>query len=234
MNKYQNFKQEPSKYNKPFKKKSFEFIKQFIGQPKTLLDIGYGSGDFIFSLDEGITAVGIDKSSDLIKLAKKRNNSKSKSFFQMNVLSSKDNESFKELLDNVGEVVTILGMLHTFIDFRPLLDRVLESKNTKKIFILSPFNDDKIDVRIYHKDLTLDSKKFQSAYNFFSKETIKEYLHNKNINNFKYVPFEMDNVLEKDTKHPSRCWHVITKDGEKFLTNGMKILFKEDVLIINK
>ena len=32
----------------------------------------------------------------------------------------------------------------------------------------------------------------------------------------------------------SRNWHLLTKDNEKFLTNGLKLLFKEDILIINK
>jgi len=234
MNKYQNFTQAVRGYNVPLEKESFELTKQLVGHPITLLDIGCASGDFIFSLDESITAVGIDKSPELIKIANERNNSNSKSFFQIDVLSKEHFERLKELLENNGEVVTILGTLHTFIDFRPFLDKILTSKNTKKIVILSPFNDDKIDVSISHRDLTENNKEFQSSYNFFSKESIKEYLHEKNITDFRYVPFEMDGVLVKDDKHPSKCWHVFTKDGEKFITNGFKLLFKEELLIINK
>jgi len=233
MNAYQKFKQEPSKYKKPFKKEAFEFVKQFVGLPKTLLDIGCASGDFIFSLDKSINAVGIDKSPGLIMLANEKNNSSGKSFFQIDVLSSEQNKKFNELL-NASEIVTILGTLHAFLDFRPLLDKVLKNKNTKKIIIFSPFNDDDIDVRVFHKDLTLNSKEFQSAYNFFSKKTISNYLRNKNITDFRFIPFEMKKVLKKDPKHPSRNWHLLTKDNEKFLTNGLKLLFKDDLLIINK
>lgn len=135
---------------------------------------------------------------------------------------------------NASETVTILGTFHVFLDFRPLLDKVLKNKNIKKIIILSPFNDDDIDVRVFHKDLTLNSEEFQSAYNFFSKKTISTYLQDKGITDFTFVPFEMKKVLKKNSKYQSRNWHLLTKDNEKFLTNGLKLLFKEDILIINK
>ena len=77
------------------------------------------------------------------------------------------------------------------------MDKVLKNKNIKKIIILSPFNDDDIDVRVFHKDLTLNSEEFQSAYNFFSKKTISTYLQDKGITDFIFVPFEMKKVLKK-------------------------------------
>jgi hypothetical protein len=233
MNKYQKFEQEISKYKKPFKKESFEIIKRFIDPQKSLLDIGCASGDFVFSLDDNIKAVGIDKSSELITLANKKNKSNTKSFFQIDILSSKQNKQFNELL-NASETVTILGTFHVFLDFRPLLDKVLKNKNIKKIIIHSSFNDDDIDVRVFHKDLTSDSEEFQSAYNFFSKKTIRTYLQDKGITDFTFVPFEMKKVLKRNPKHPSWNWHLFTKDNEKFLTNGLKLLFNEDILIINK
>lgn len=73
MSKDQKFEQEISKYIKPFKKDSFEIIKRFIDPQKSLLDIGCAAGDFLFSLDDNIKAVGIDKSSSLITLANKKN-----------------------------------------------------------------------------------------------------------------------------------------------------------------
>lgn len=233
MSKHQKFEQEISKYIKPFKKDSFEIIKHLIDTQKSLLDIGCASGDFLFSLDDNIKAVGIDKSSELITLANKKNKSKNIFFTQIDILSSKYNKQFNELL-NASETVTILGTFHVFLDFRPLLDKVLKNKNIKKIIILSPFNDDDIDVRVFHKDLTLNSEEFQSAYNFFSKKTISTYLQDKGITDFIFVPFEMKKVLKKNSKQPSRNWHLLTKDNEKFLTNGLKLLFKEEILIINK
>ena len=127
MSKHQKFEQEISKYIKPFKKDSFEIIKHLIDTQKSLLDIGCASGDFLFSLDDNIKAVGIDKSSELITLANKKNKSNNIFFTQIDILSSKYNKQFNELL-NASETVTILGTFHVFLDFRPLLDKVLKNK----------------------------------------------------------------------------------------------------------
>lgn len=232
---YQNFEQEPSKYKKSFKKESFEFVKKIVENinPSTLLDIGCANGDFIYTLSDNIKTVGLDKSSELINIAKKNQN-QNKSFYELDIVSPEHQEKLKTFLEDYGEVVTILGTLQCFFDFSVVLDKVLENKNTKTIIIHSPFNDDPIDVRIFHRDLTLNQTDFQSGCNIFAKKTITDYLQKKGISNFEFMPFEMKEVLLKDTQYPSRNYHLITQNNEKFITNGLRLIFKEYILVINK
>jgi len=232
-NKYQNFEQDSSKYRTPFKKESFQFVTRIVEdlKPTTLLDIGCASGDFVCGLSDSIKAIGIDQSAELISIAKGRS-TENKNFLEIDVLNN-DQEELNKILENNAEVITILGTLHAFNDFRPLLDKTILNKNTQKIIIHSPFNDSPVDVQVFHRDLTRREKSFQSAYNIFAKRTIADYLRTQGVSDFMFIPFVMRESLHKNPQYPLRNYHLLTRDGDKYITNGLGLLLTEYMLVIN-
>ena len=197
--------------------------------PSSLLDIGCASGDFLSILDASIKAAGVDKSESLIDLAKTKINNP---LFNINIIKKK--KKFQKLLNQYGETVTILGVLHTFLDFRPLLAEIINSSNTRLIIIHSPFNTNLVDTRIFHRDHSNGDKDFMSAYNIFSIETISDYLKTFDIDNFEFIPFEMTNTLRFNRKYSMKNYHFFDQNGKKYLTNGTGILLEEFILVINK
>ena len=235
----QNFNQEASAYLKPRRKESFDRIIEIIknNPPQTLLDIGCASGDFLFQLHQtlqNIQTVGIDKSSALIKLAKKQLGKRSNpQFHRLDILSPKDRPLLSRLLRTQAEVITILGTLHTFHDFTPILQPLISNPSTKKIIIHSPFNPDPVNVRVFHQDISSKNKDWQSGYNIFSQRTISEFFTRHKIFKFKFIPFVMKKTLTKRQNYPMFNYHLIDKRGKKWLTNGAGLIFQEYLLVIN-
>lgn len=235
----QNFNQEASAYLKPRRKESFDRIIEIIknNPPKTLLDIGCGSGDFLFQLRQtlpNIQTVGIDKSSALIKLAKKRlEKQPNPQFHRLDILSPKDRPLFSNLLKTQAEFITILGTLHTFHDFAQILRPLISNPTTKRIFIHSPFNPDPINVRVFHQDLSSPDKTYQSGYNIFSITAVSRFLKRLRVKNFKFILFVMKKTLIKNPRHPMFNYHLIDRNGKKWLTNGTGLIFQEYFLVID-
>lgn len=235
----QNFNQDISAFLKPRQKESFDRIIEIIknNPPQTLLDIGCASGDFLFQLLEAnlnIQAIGIDKSSALIKMAKKRLGKRSNpQFRRLDILSAKDQPLLSELLKTQAEFITILGTLHTFFDFSPILQPLITNHSAKKIIIHSPFNPDPINVRVLHQDLSSPDKTYQSGYNIFSITAVSRFLKRHRVKNFKFIPFVMKKTLIKNPKHPMFNYHLIDRNGKKWLTNGAGLIFQEYILTID-
>lgn len=234
----QTFIQEISSHLKSRPKESFERAINIVLQknPKTVLDIGCASGDFLFkltSVQPSIKAVGIDKSHSLINMAKKGQGKRENLQFIKLDINSKNCFLYRQLLETRAEFVTILGTLHTFHDFAPILQPLVINPNTKTILIHSPFNHDPVNVQVFHQDLTSNNGTYQSGYNIFSQESMSQFLHKNNVHDFQFIPFVMKKTLHKDKDHPMFNYHLIDKDRRKWLTNGARIIFQEYFLLIN-
>lgn len=228
----QTFEQDPSKYLRPpVCKEIFTQIYRILQQKnaQSVLDIGCASGDFLYFLPENISGKGIDKSQDLISIAESRNSKFNVKFESLDISEGVASESLKDYYD----AVTILGTLHTFHDFKIILNLILKI-NTKIIIIHSPFNEELIDTMHFHKDLSSGQSDYQSAYNIFSKYTFEKYLKENKIDSYSFKPFELSALIEKDIDHPMSCFHIVTDKGERYLTNGAGIIFKEYILEIYK
>ncbi len=224
----QVFVQDPAVYlEKPFLKDSFTKVYEILEKEKILsvLDIGCASGDFIHFLPEKIRATGVDISSSLIETAKSRVRRPRTRFIQADILK---NTARKKIGDD-HEAVTLLGTLHTFLDFRPLLKQVLALK-PRLVLVHSPFNEVDVDARHYHR--VSDGNDFQCGYAVFSMKTVGEYLQKIGVQQFEFIPFEMRTDLVKHKTNPLRNYHVRIENGERYLTNGIGLLFKEYFLLI--
>lgn len=230
MSQFQKFEQNTSAYlTAPTLKDSFKVLYQMLANHHvfSVLDIGCATGDFLNFLPSKIKGVGIDKSATLIGEARKRVKKNNISFIKADILrlDKKARQNFKKKFD----AITILGTLHAFLDFRPVLDRAIEMA-PKIILIHSPFNDSPIDSRHFHKES--DATDYQCAYSISSKQSISGYLKNKSVRNFQFVPFEMRSDLIKNDASPLRNYHIKLDTGERYLTNGIGIIFKEYILTI--
>jgi SAM-dependent methyltransferase len=228
----QTFEQDPSKYLRPpVCKEIFTQIYRILEQhdASSVLDFGCASGDFLYFLPEKISGKGIDKSKYLISVAESRNSKLNVNFESFDIFE----ESTLGRLQDYYDAVTILGTLHTFHDFRPLLNLIFKL-NTKLIIIHSPFNEALVDTMHFHKDLSCGQADYQSAYNIFSRSTLEKYLKEKKVDHYSFLPFELSALIEKDNEYPMNCFHLTTDKGERYLTNGAGIIFKEYILKIHK
>ena len=139
----------------------------------------------------------------------------------------------KRLLESNAELITILGTLHTFHNFEPILKPLIVNKTTKTILIHSPFNEDPVNVRIFHQDLTSVNREFQSGYNIFSQQSVSRFLKQNKIYNFQFIPFSMKKTLKKNLSHPMYNYHLFDKNGKKWTSNGARLIFQEYILKIN-
>ena len=112
----QHFSQEISNHVTNRRKESFGQIIKIIKQkpPKTLMDIGCASGNFLFQLTDAypaIEAVGIDKSASLIKEALKRQETrKNPRFFHLDIIF------FNELHLHFTKICNLSKLLLFFIN----------------------------------------------------------------------------------------------------------------------
>ncbi len=227
---FQKFNQDTKTYlSEPVLKDSFKAVYEILKENGVLsvLDIGCAAGDFLNFLPTEIKGTGIDVSPLLIDEAKKRVRKKNIGFIEADILNPEQN--FFENLKKKFDAVTILGTMHTFLDFEPVLERAIKIQ-PQFIYVHSPFNDAPIDTRHFHKKN--DEIDYQCAYSIFSKETISRYLKSKSINNFRFIPFEMQSDLIKNNAEPLRNYHIKLGTGERFITNGIGIIFKEYILEI--
>ncbi len=227
----QNFIQNPSVYTSPPRKKDF-FLPVYEmladARARTVLDVGCASGDFLHFLPPRITGTGIDKSAELIRIARERMGESRHTFLEREILAG---TGIRDL--GAFDAVTLLGVLSTFLDFRAPLDRVLEL-GADLIVINGPFNDSPIDALHYHRDLAAGETEYSCCYAIPSMKSIGEYLHSKGSHDFTFSPFRMTSELARDPEHPLRNYHVTLDNGQRYLTNGAGILFREYFLVIRR
>lgn len=228
----QNFRQDPAVYlAPPVLKESFQRVYELLQKEKTtnVIDIGCASGDFLYYLPENMIGLGIDASASLIRVARKRVRKKQVRFLQADALTltQADTRHGK----GARPAVTLLGILHTFLDFRPLIDAALKF-NPRLIIVHSPFSEEPVDSYHYHRLAENPREPYQCGYSFFSMQTVKSYLTARGLKNYRFVPFLMKRRLKKDAHNPLRNYHVRDSNGNVFLTNGIHLLFKEYFLII--
>ena len=228
----QTFQQDPARYREPrVCKEVFERIYALLKElgVNSVLDVGCANGDFLYFLPDHLQGTGIDISGEFIEIAKKRNQKPNLRFLALDILADDALKQFKEQYD----AVTMIGVLSTFHDYRRLFDRILALK-TKFVIIHSPLNDYPVDAAHFHRDLTRQDGDFQCAYNIFSKVTISEYLQGKGVTEHRFIPFEMKKTLVRNEQHPTFNFHIVLDNGERYLTNGIGIIFKEYILLIKK
>ncbi|MDO8561487.1 MAG: methyltransferase domain-containing protein [bacterium] len=222
--KTQSFVQESGKYALPPRKKDYyEIIHKILEKNgiTSVLDVGTASGDFLYFMPETINGFGIDKSPDLIQIAKNTRKKKNIEFECADILSKK--------FDRRYECITILGTLLTFLDFRPALEACF-NLNPKLIIINDFFNVDGVDIQLGFRYASNPNAPYQFAYNVISLATMKDFLEQKSAE-FSFEEYKLETRLYKDEANPMYNYHA-ELNGETILTNGMGLILRGYNLII--
>lgn len=225
----QVFHQDPKAYvGAPRLKESFEGVYQLLEQvgARSVLDLGCASGDFLYHLPESMTGVGVDISPKLLSLARKRVKRPGVSFERADFLNAALRRKMKA---RRFDAVTMLGFLHTFLDFEAPLAAALDL-GAKTVIVHSPFNDNPVDTRHFHR--VRGQKDFQCGYAISSKDSVSRFLKKKGVRRFEFALFRMKTELAKDVASPVRNWHSWI-DGERRLMNGIGIVMDEYFLVIH-
>ncbi len=228
----QKFDHDPSVYvNESVCKDSFKTVYKMLEKygAKSVLDIGCACGDFLHFMPSFVEkATGVDISGEVIEEAIRRNSKDLRlDFKELDVVDATQ----RQPLVGRFEAITILGTLQTFLNCEPFMDSVLALK-PKWIIIHAPFNEEPVDSRHFHRDLTRNEEDFQCVFAVYSFRTIEAYLNKKKLKAYNFMPCEMSFDLQQDEKVPTRNYHIHLRNGQRFVTNGIGVIFKEYILNI--
>lgn len=191
-----------------------------------VLDVGTSSGELPYYLLNSLNLknklYAIDNSETLIQNAKDR-------FGDSNIeFIIDDAQTFD--LDKKFDVIILCGVISIFNDYKPCIDRLLyHLKDTGIIIIMSLLNDYDIEVNIKFKTEKLDQ--WQSGYNIFPLNHIKDYIIKKgyDIKSTSYVlPFDL-----QETDDPIRAWTIMC-DGKRMFRNGLCLIYDLKFVVIGK
>lgn len=233
LNTVQKFEQTLNAYTSsiPINKEVFQSIRDLIlyEGSKTILDIGCANGDFLYFLPDDIRCVGIDKSEELISLAKSRckNNS---TFYVADMLDVREkwvNVNFG--MDSI-DTITCIGTMQSFIDYWFALKTLIKLPWQKNLILHVPLNPNGIDTIHFHKPLGVED--YQCAFNIPSIASLVDFIENQKLK-CSISPFMMKNTLNKNNADLLRSYHVAV-DNEKKIINGLQILIEEYIVVITR
>ena len=196
-----------------YKKPKFSFTKLFelikYHKNESFLDIGCATGELIYYLNSLLPDrcyKGIDISKNLIDRAKL--NVPNVDFFQQDISQPYNAWIYKPKAD----IVSMLGVLSVFDNYEDIFNNLISCTNKNGyIYILMIYTSDPIDVIMRYR--RSGSKIWESGWNTFSKESIKNFLESKSIiKDYKWHDFDTDIDLKKQDD-PMRKW--TTKIGGK-------------------
>ena len=191
-----------------------------------VLDIGCASGTLIERLNKKIKSsnfIGLDTSSQLIKIAKKKNISKSK-FINKDFMKFENKFKF--------DIVIAGGVLAFYDNFQIAMNKMLGLLKKKgHLYIIGTFNSENIDTLVKFRNNYTKSK-WEKGLNSFSIKTISNYLRNKKLS-FRFKKFKIPFFLSKK-KNPILSYTIITKNNSKILLNGANMRMELYYLLIKK
>ena len=226
-----DFKQDPVSYqSKPRYKDYYLFAYDIFEKQKikSVLDLGTASADFLFFLPNHINGTGMDKSEQLIKLAKQTRQKPNLSFIIKDFV--KDDIDLKINQNLNYDAITIFGTMVTINDYKKILTKVVNLK-PKFIIINDFYNLSDVDTVIGYKKNGSDESVYNFAYNIKSKKTILSILESFKFKNFHFDNYHMKTKLPKSSDC-IRNYHETLSDGETILTNGLGLILRGYNLVI--
>ena len=203
-------------------KESFKFMGNLMETDLTpnhhsLLDVGCATGEFIYYLHSRfprLSYVGTDVSEKMVKQAAERI-----PFATFSVASVLDKEFFKKFK---FDLVQCSGVIQMFDDLKTPLYNLIDALNPGgALYILSPVNNDPIDLYTRYFDHNDPLERMQLGWNIHSKK-----LYSKLIDahpykaSHSYHEFRLPFHLPKKSD-PMRTWTILAPDGRGFqLVNG--------------
>ena len=217
--------QDPTAYKDLIKKDYYDRIYDFLGKHKinTLLDVGGASGAFGWFAPENINILSIDISKDLIEIGNSR--------------KTKNNLKYQHgdiLKDDFGlfDAVSVFGALSTFEDIENAI-KCICSHSKKYLIIQTIATPYPFDVKVKHRNYINKEEDYQSSFNIYSLEYIRNLLSKMNFNNFKYEKYVMNNFVEEGPKNKLRNFNVKINNEIK-TTNQLGLIFDEIIIFAER
>ena len=197
---------------------------------KSLVDICCANGEFLYLLKKKFKNwdfTGIDICKEYIEVAKSHNELIDIKFIHKNFMS----------INTKWDIVFMHGSLQTQKDFEPWINKLLKIVNKNGyIFITSYFNPYDVDMKIEFCDNSNDMTKgiWRSDYNFHSQFSVSKFLKKK-CKSFKFFKIPMNVEIKRSKKMPHiNSWTLKDIKGNNILTNGMKLILDDYLLLIKK
>lgn len=223
MAEYQNFTQALGKYDGPIRRK--DYYREYLDRIQALgitsvTDLGMGSGDFLWHLPSSVSGIGLDKSRELVEVAKQ---TRDKPNLKFEVAEIGEGKAFERT-----DLVVMTGFLCTFLDYRVPLEAAIKT-TTKYIFINDFLNDYGVDARFSFREN--GQSDFQTPYNIWSRETIEGYLRSVGLS-YEIEPYRMSSPLPEQSN--SLFNYRATLDSEEVITNRRGIFLNGYNIFITK
>ncbi len=192
-----------------------------------ILDAGGASGDFAHYLGERFPHASIscvDADPDLVALG-------SHKVPGVQFLCG-DANNMPEIGDSSMDVVTMIGVMTIFDDFRTSLSECLRiSKHGGIVIVAGMFNEYPVDALVKWR-YSGDSGAWHQGYNLFSKKTVSAFLQeHKNIDCWSFEKFVLPFDLEPQSD-PIRTWTETDSRGGRIFKNGLQMEINIQILEI--
>lgn len=227
-----------NRFNRPKKtfKISYNFIKKkFKNKDLKLLDVGAAECAFANYLEKKAKNIKITN----LEYDKKLVNFSKKIFPEYRIIKGDINKC-KKLKNSFFDVVTCLGVLSIFDDFRPSINEMLRVCKSKGVIIINNmWNTYPIDLNIkIRRSIPIEKdnfKNWESGWNMLSISTISSYLNScKSVKKFKFHNWYMDLDLKKNNKNLMRAWTIKDKNNKRIHFNGIGRVIDKKFLVIEK
>ena len=194
--------------------------------PINLLDIGGASGAFCYYINKRFSdfnTVCLEYDEKLCEVGKVRVPESTFICGDVNKMTMIEGNNF--------DVVTMLGVMSVFDDFKPSLSECLRvAKPDANVFVFGQFNENDLDVLIRYRYCNNDV--WNRGWNIFSKYSIDSFLRIRtDIEKWSYEKFRLPFDLEKKDD-PIRSWTETNARGERVFKNGLNMEINLQILHI--
>ena len=227
----ENYRANPKEY---FKLVKSEIDKDFSGNLDggvKILDIGCETGSFLYYLRSCYPDVHL-YGMDVMKKLLDRLNEDGAEYGISTYLGDISDKA--TLPDGKFQIITMLGVMSIFDDFKPVMDNMmsmLDEKGTAYIFGI--FNPENLDVLIKSKNSEQGDDHWESGWNYFSRKSVEDYCGQSGWD-FEFIPFEMPFAIEKHADDPLRSWTEEMANGHLQIVNGLQLVHQFYVLKIRR
>ncbi len=211
----ENYKDNPKEYFKLVRREMINDLGYDSDAAFDLLDVGCETGSFLAYIKKCFPKAdlwGMDVMPELLEKLQDGHP----------ILADISDES--TLPDKKFDVITMLGVLSIFDDFRPVLTNLTKMlKVNGAIYIFSIFNPEDLDVLIKSRKSCENENVWETGWNTFSIRSVAEYCRELGYQQ-EFVPFSLSLDIPKHKDDPLRSWTVDLNDGKKMIVNGLQLV----------
>lgn len=197
----------------------------------SLIDVGCATGEMLHYFRRRFPALeltGIDTSEPFLAQARTVRGLAGVRFVRDDALTF----SYRDYQPEPFDVVVCSGILSIFDDPAPLLTNlVANARRGGRVYVLSMFNEDDIDVLVRYRDNRHAPDEWKPGHNVHATASLERLLRGR-VAGVRFHDFEMPFDLPRRADYPHRTWTVRGADGRRMVVNGLCLLNHEKIMEI--